>query len=820
MRRPPPSVSRMLLALIAGTPAWLSATPMDATPTAPAAVAHAAPPAAPHDLTHAAADRAGMLDQYCGKCHNATDWAGGVAFDTVDSRNVAADAALWETVARKLRGGLMPPPGNPRPDPGSISTLAGTLEQDLDTAARATPVPGHIGPHRLNRTEYANAVQDLLGLQVDTEALLPKDVATQGFDNIASALTTSPSYMEQFVTAADIISTLAVGDPATPPESAVYRVDDATNQNRHVPGLSFGTRGGLLAHHFFPADGTYEFSIQGLTGPTYIWGLNYPERVLILIDGRQVFEGRLGGPKDLKDADQRMAEAINEINARFQRIRLRVPAGPHDVGITFVARSHAESDEVLYDFQPDAGVDRLAKVAAVEIKGPYDTGAMSDTPSRRRIFTCRPANAAEEAPCAQQILSTMARKAFRRPVGDADLKGPLAFYAKGRALGGFDKGVQYGLMSILASPKFLYRTEGAGNAGRLDDLALASRLSFFLWSRPPDAQLLDLAANGKLQQPGVLEAQVARMLKDPRAHALVTSFAFGWLGISGLDLVHPDPSIFPEFDPDLREALRTELELFVGSIFDEDRSIIDLLTANHTFVNGRLAEHYGIGSVRGDRFQRVTLTDSYRWGLLGKGAILMTTSYADRTSPVVRGAYVLEHLMGTPPTSPPPNVEAFPENKAGAKPLTVRARLESHRANPSCNACHGVMDPLGLALESFNAIGAWTTLDVYARAPIDTTGKLIDGTPIKGVDDLRRALASHPGQFARTFTEKLLTFALGRTLSYYDMPTVRRIAADAAGHGYRFSSIVNAIVLSEQFRGNAPAPAAADTRQAGIARVP
>jgi hypothetical protein len=757
-----------------------------------------------------AGNRSGVLDHYCGKCHNATDWAGGIAFDTMDATHVAPDAKEWEKVTRKLRGGLMPPPGNPRPDQAVISAFATSLEHDLDAADGAAPVAGHVGPHRLNRVEYANAVQDMLGVQVDTEALLPKDVTTEGFDNIAAALTISPTYMEQFITAADIVSTLAVGDPTATPESTIYRVDDTANQSHHLPGLPFGTRGGILIHHIFPAEGTYEFSIQGLTGPTYTWGLNYPERVLIVIDGRQVFEGHLGGAQDLKDADQRMAEAINEINARFQKIRCHVLAGPHDVGVTFVARARAESDDVLYNFQPDAGVSHLAKVAAVEIKGPYDAGSVGDTPSRQRIFICRPHTAAEELPCAQQILSNIARTAFRRPVSASDLQGPLDFYAKGRALGNFDKAIQYGLMAILASPKFLYRTEdgpaGGAAASHLDDTELASRLSFFLWSRPPDAQLLDLAASGRLQQPGTLHAQIRRMLQDPRAHSLVTNFAFGWLGISGLDLVHPDPTVFPDFDSDLRDALRKELEYFLASIFDENRSITDLLTADYTFVNGRLAEHYGIGAVRGERFQRVTLQDSYRWGLLGKGAILMTTSYADRTSPVVRGAYILERILNSPPTPPPLDIGAFPTNKPGAKPLTVRARLEMHRDHPSCNACHGVMDPLGLALENFNAVGQYETVDANARVAIDTTGRLVDGTPIRGPEDLRRALAAHPEQFARTFTEKLLTFALGRTLQYNDMPTVRRIAADAATHGYRFSDIVEGIIMSEQFRSNGAAP--------------
>jgi Protein of unknown function (DUF1592)/Protein of unknown function (DUF1588)/Protein of unknown function (DUF1585)/Protein of unknown function (DUF1587)/Protein of unknown function (DUF1595) len=750
-----------------------------------------------------------LIEQYCGECHNSTDWAGGLAFDVLQTDPVGQNAKDWEQVVRKLRGGLMPPPGKKRPDARTVDAYVAALESQLDAAALQQPQSGRTGPHRLNRIEYANAIQDLLAVQVDMEALLPKDVGTEGFDNIADVLKVSPSFMDQYITAADLVTTEAVGDPGASPESDVYRVPDSSNQNRHVPGLPFGTRGGILIRRNFPTDGEYAISIQGLAGSTYIWGLDYPERVSVTLDGRQIFEGGLGGEQDLKAADQRMALAVNEINARFRNIRCHVAAGPHEIGVTFVAKSAAESDDILTAFAPDTGVPRLARVASVEIAGPFNPGQVSETPSRRKIFVCRPASTAEERPCAEQILTGIARQAFRRPVISEDLRGALSFYDRGRTLGGFDKGIQYGLMAILASPKFLYRVEPPpaetepGHAARVSDLQLASRLSFFLWSRPPDEELLQAAAARTLHQPQVLQGEVRRMLRDPKAHSLVTSFAFQWLGMSALDLVNPDPSLFPQFDEDLRASFKREIEYFIASIFDGDRSIIDLLTANYTFVNGRLAEHYGIGSVRGDRFQKVVLADTHRWGLLGKGALLMATSYANRTAPVVRGAYILDRLMGTPPTPPPPSVGAFPENKAGERPRTIRELLAMHRANPTCNACHAIMDPLGLALENFNAVGEYQTMDPDAHALIDASGKLVDGTPIKGPDDLRNALARRPGQFAQTFTEKLMTFALGRTIEWHDMPEIRRIVRDAAADDYRFSSIVLGVVNSETFQTEA-----------------
>jgi len=770
----------------------------------PAAGAHAG--TVDKSAKDAVAKQWGMLNQYCVDCHNFIDWAGGVAFDTLQPDGIADNADVWEHAVRKLRGRMMPPPGKDQPSNDEVKHFISAMEAYLDEAAGGDVHPGSPPPHRLNRTEYANAIEDVLGLSINPEDFLPKEVESEGFTNIAAVLKVSPSFIDQYVNAADILTTRAVGDRHAKTESVIYRAPETANQNRHIDGLPFGTRGGLVHEHFFPADGDYEFSIHGLAISTYIKGLDFPTTAILTIDGKEIFRDSLGGPKDLKEADQRMEIAVGEINARFQKIRRHITAGPHQVGVTFIQRSLAESDEILHPFVPDAGLPRQAKVDRLEIVGPFSPDGVAETPSRKHIFVCYPQTAAEERPCAEKVLRTAARRAYRRDVTDADMTGPMAFYDRGAKNGSFEGGIQQALMAILSSPKFLYRAEfppkGAqpGDVFRISDNALASRLSFFLWSRQPDDELIRLAGENRLHEPKVLRAEVKRMLADPKAMSLVTDFAFQWLNVSNLDIVEPDPQLFPEFDHDLRDAFIQELKYFVASILLEDHSVTELLTSDVTFVNGRLADHYGIDGVQGDRFQRIKLTDSHRFGLLGKGGILMATSYANRTAPVVRGAYILERILGTPPSPPPPNVEAFPENEAGQAVLTVRERLARHRADPSCNACHGIMDPLGLALENFNAIGQWRDVDRYAGSPIDATGKLVDGTPLNGPDDLRKALASHPADFAQTFTEKLMTFALGRALEYYDMPTVRRIVRDAKEDDYRFSSILMGIVQSDAFQ--------------------
>ena len=761
-------------------------------------------------------DRA-MLDTYCVTCHNQRAKTAGLMLDATDLSKIGEQADVWEKVVRKLRGGMMPPPGMRRPDQTQLDAFAGRLEHALDAAAVAHPNPGRIALHRLNRAEYANAIEDLLGVRVDAAALLPKDDEADGFDNVANVLTVSPSFLEQYISAARAVTTLALGAATPRPTSATYRPARGIDQAQHVDGLPLGTRGGLRVEHLFPADGDYKVNIPGLAGAGYVRGMEYQHTLIVTVDGKKIFEQQIGGDADLKAIDQQQAAAVAAINARFQNIPVHITAGPHVIAAAFIARTFAESDELLYSFRPGVGEDRIPRIASLEIVGPFGPSGVGDTPSRARVFVCRPSNTAQEDACASRILSSIARRAFRRPVTVQDMKAPLAFYAKGRASGDFDNGIREALPTILASPKFLYRAErtpasvSGAAAHRISDVELASRLSFFLTARSPDDELLAAAEKGKLSDPQLLEAQVRRLLASPRASSLVSRFAFQWLKLRGLDDIEPDPVLFPNFDDSLRDAFRKELELFVGNVLLGNHSVLDLLDADYTFVNERLALHYGIDGVRGERFRRVTLQDRNRWGLLGKGGVLMTTSYPNRTAPVLRGAWILENIMGTPPSPPPPNVEAFPENKDGEKARSVRAIMEQHRANPSCNACHGVMDPLGFALENFDAVGEWRSMDRYATIAIDASGRLVDGTPVTGPVDLRVAIRHRPEQFVQTFTEKLLTYALGRSVEYYDMPTVRRIVRDAARDDYRFASIVDGIVKSAAFQMRESSPSTVNT---------
>jgi mono/diheme cytochrome c family protein len=788
----------MSLALVAFVVAIWSSRPADVRAQSSGSVQPAA------SSGPASSPRA-LFDAYCVSCHNQRVKTGGLALD-VDISDAASSAEVLEKAVRKLRGGMMPPPGARRPDQPAIDGVVASLERALDDAAAAHPNPGRVALHRLNRAEYANAIEDLLGLRVDASALLPKDDEADGFDNVASVLTVSPSFLDQYVSAARVVTARALGNPAARPGSMTYRPARGTDQAVHVDGLPLGTRGGLLAEHLFPADGDYKLNINGLAIAGYVRGMEYRHRLIVTLDGAKVFENAIGGEADMKAIDQQQAPAVASINGRFQNIPLKVTAGPHKIGVTFVARTFAESDDVLYSFRPSAGEDRIPRVASVEIQGPFTATGLADTPSRHRIFVCRPATPAEERPCATRILSAMARRAFRRPVTEQDLSPALSFYTSARATGDFDAGIQAALPAILASPKFLYRAErspaglAAGSVHRISDLELASRLSFFLQSRLPDDELLQAAEQKRLSEPANLDAHVARLLADSNADTLITGFAFQWLKLRGLDEIEPDAVIFPNFDEALREAFRRELQLFVQAVVREDRSALDLLSADFTFVNERLALHYGIPNVRGDRFRRVTLTDPNRFGLLGKGGVLLATSYANRTAPVLRGAWILENIIGTPPAAPPPDVEAFQENKDGEKARTVRAIMEQHRAKPSCNSCHGVMDPLGFALENFDAVGAWRATDVWAGTPIDPSSRLVDGTPIGGAVDLRKAILRRPEQFVQTMTEKLMTYALGRSVEYYDMPAVRKIVRDAAAENYRFSSIVKGIVRSQPFQ--------------------
>ncbi|MDT8399025.1 MAG: DUF1592 domain-containing protein [Pseudomonadales bacterium] len=758
-----------------------------------------------------------MLEQYCVQCHGLDDFAGGIAFDLMDPAQIPAEAEVWEKVVRKLRGGMMPPPGESRPDQARSAAFVSWLEQTLDSAARGQRHPGNVALHRLNRREYEYAVKDLLGIDFDADALLPKDDVSDGFDNVADVLQVSPSFIDQYLNAARVLSTQAVGDASLRQKIVVLRADPAQDQTQHIDGLPLGTRGGVIEEHVFPADGDYSFNLN-----VFAQYEEYRHRVIMTVDGEQVFESFIGGPEEAVFSDQQGVEARRSIQGRFQDIRLPLTAGRHEIGASFVANSLMESEELLFTLAPGNGfASGGPRISAVQISGPLNPVALGTTPSRARIFSCYPQTAADEDACADEIIGKLATRAFRRPASAEDKAGPLHFYRAGRERENFEAGIQNALMAILASPGFLYRTEippaamNPGDIYTLNGLELATRLAFFLWSSVPDQELLDLGSSGELLDETVMAQQVERMLADPRAEALVSNFAFQWLDVNKVDDIDPDPSLFPEFNTALAEAFKEEMRLFVGSIFLQDRPVPELLSADYSYVNERLAEHYGIAGVLGNRFRRVTLSDESRWGLLGKGSILLTTSYPNRTAPVLRGAWILERIIGTPPNAPPPNVEALKESGDNGEAMTVRELMVQHRSNPSCNSCHGVMDPLGLALENFDAVGGWQSFDRYARRSIDASGELPDGTPLNSPADLRRALLHKPEQFVQTLTEKLMTFALGRTVEYQDMPRIREIISVAEGHDYRFSTLIKGIVNSEQFRMKALAELSEEDEAAG-----
>jgi Protein of unknown function (DUF1592)/Protein of unknown function (DUF1588)/Protein of unknown function (DUF1587)/Protein of unknown function (DUF1585)/Protein of unknown function (DUF1595)/Planctomycete cytochrome C len=757
----------------------------------------------------------GMLKQYCSKCHNAEDWAGGVAFDTMTAQEIPEQAEIWEHAVRKLRGRLMPPPGNPQPDNATVRSFVSWMENTLDTAAATREDPGKVALHRLNRKEYANAVWDLLHVQVDPNTLLPQDDRSDGFDNVANVLQVSPSFLDQYLAAARQIAVEAVGEIPEHPTGVQYVVKNPSTQSFHIDGLPLGTRGGMVVEHYFPADGEYELNIGNLAVALWVYNMEFKNTLIATLDGRKFWQTDVGGEEDMKAIDQKQDPAVDAINKRLKGIRFKAPAGPHKVGVTFLHRTFAESDDQLYQQIPGGGQDRILRLGNFEVKGPYSPTGISDTPSRKKIFVCHPAGATDEDACAQKIITTLAREAFRRPVAEADMKLLMRFYRDGRKEKDFDTGIREVVTAVLASPFFLYRAErspelvatsnssGANPPAaapyRIGDLELASRLSFFLWSTVPDEELLNLGTAEKLHDPQILTAQVRRMLADPRSMTLSTNFAFQWLGLDRLAEIQPDPNLFP-YAGDPRPDYLTELKLFVDSIFREDHNVMDLLTANYTFVNERLALDYGINNVRGDQFRRVTLEDSNRWGLLGKGGILMATAYPNRTAPVLRGAWILERVTGTPPAAPPPAVPSLKENKTGEKPHTVRELMAQHRDKPACFSCHGILDPLGFALENFDAVGMYRTKDRIAGTPIDASGELPDGTKIGGPGDLRKALTANPNQFVQTITEKLMTYATGRALTYRDMPTIRAIVRDSAKDHYRFSSIVMRIIDSDQFQ--------------------
>lgn len=714
---------------------------------------------------------------------------------------------MWEKVIRKMRAGAMPPAGMPRPDAAAHDALVSFLETTLDRAAANRPQPGRPSPHRLNRAEYANAIRDLLALDVDPAALLPPDDSADGFDNNADVLSVSPVLLERYLSAAATISALAVGDPKIIPGSETYRIRGDASQTGQDEALPPGTRGGLMATHTFPLDGEYVIKVKLLEiNLGAIRGLEYEHQLEVTVDGERVLLTPVGGPQDYTESSLNATNVVNSLAQRLQ-VRVKVKAGQRPVGAAFLMKNAAQGANRLQAFQRSTliATDHLGlpHVENITISGPFNATGVSDTPSRRRLFVCRPARAAEESVCAKRIISTLARRAYRRPVTDADLASLMSFYDAGRREGSFERGIELATRAVLVSPKFVFRVErdpagiAAGSPYRISDVDLASRLSFFLWSSIPDDELLDLAGRGQLSRAAILEAQVRRMLADPRSRALTDNFAGQWLHIRNLRNTTPDKNDFPDFDDNLRRAFERELELFVGSVISEDRSVLDLMTADYTFVNERLAKHYRIPNVYGPDFRRVSLKQDARRGLLGKGGVLTLTSHADRTSPVVRGKWILDNLLGTPPPPPPAVVPPFPEEVPGVL-TTVRARMEQHRSNPACAGCHRVMDPLGLALENFDAVGAWRTRE--SGIPIDASGELTDGTKIDGVAALRDELLKRPDVLVGTMTEKLMTYALGRTLEHQDMPAVRAIVRASARENYRFSSLVRGIVSSVPFQ--------------------
>jgi len=783
-----------------------------------------------------------MVTRYCVGCHNARAKVGGLALDSLNLQTPANDAATWEKALRKLRGHLMPPPGSPQPPQKDVDSFVAWMENTLDTNAKG-PKAGYVPIQRLNRTEYASAVKALIGVDVNEKEILPQDIQVEGFDNIAESLTTSPAFLDQYISAARLLAKAGVGDMRPPISSWSYKAGG--NQDPEMP-FPPGIRAAMAFTHNFPADGEYRFStaFDDQSIGLYNRGLQNRTTQVILIDGKVVFKGDIGGAEDLRLANVKGTDGWAQILERFQKIPVKLTAGPHTIILGFTERSHVESEDNVGTGGGGAFGGRgtgapMANLAnpqnnAIEIKGPYNPTGITDSKTRPMIFVCDP-KAIGELPCAKQIAQNLAHRAYSRPVTEADLAYLMRFYNEGRLDNQpFDKGVEQIVAAVLASPDFLYRAidppagalavkssgaggeqTGAGGASAapafaLDDLALASRLSFFLWNQGPDDVLLGLAERGALHDPRSLDAQVDRMLADPRAETLVTSFALKWLNVDDLTAVVPDAQIFPEFSDGLRTDFASEIELFLKSVLLDNHDVRELLTSDQTFLDERLARHYGVTGIHGPQFRRVKLDDPARFGLLGKGAVLLRTSYGDRTSPVLRGAWVLDKLMGTPPTPPPPNVVVDLTQKAGEKPKTLRARLERHRTDAVCSGCHSVIDPYGLALENFTVTGQWRTVDREAHEPIDAGSTLVTGTPVNGPVALRNALLARPDQFPQAVTEKLMMYAIGRKLAYHDMTQVRAIVQAAAKHDYRFAEIVHGVVRSDAFREQAP-PVAPNT---------
>ena len=796
-----------------------AAVPRAGAPQAPAQPSRDVSP------TVTPADRA-LVDKYCVTCHNQRLKTSGLALDAAELGDVPAHADVWEKVIRKVGAGMMPPAGVPRPDEAARRALISRLEDVLDRAAKSSPNPGRPLVHRLNRAEYANAVRDLLAVEVDVSSLLPPDDSSGGFDNNADVLGVSPVLLESYLTAAERISALAIGDPNTPPMGELFRVRQDESQDRHVEGLPLGTVGGLLIETTLPLDGEYQFQVRLFrTNLGTMRGLEYPHQLEISVNGERVHLASFGGDKEIASSSDNPTITGDDVDGRFT-VRVPLKAGPAKIGVAFLEKTHAlntrrlqsyvRSSSDTIDFSGNPHIDEVI------LTGPFKATGVGDTPSRRRIFVCEPKAAADEEACAGRILSALARRAYRGNVAKEDLQTLQEFFQRGRRDGGsFDAGIDLALRRLLASPKFLVRVErdpapvAPGAPYRLSDLEIASRLSFFLWSSIPDDTLLDVASKGGLSTAAGLDQQVRRMLADSKSQALVDNFVGQWLQLRNLKTKQPNSHEFPDFDDNLRQALGTEAELFFASIMREDRSVLDLMTADYTFLNERLARHYGIPNVYGTHFRRVTLKDETRRGLLGKGAVLMVTSHPHRTSPVLRGKWILENVLGSPPPPPPDVVPPFDEEAGAAKPKSVRERMEQHRRNPACASCHRMIDPAGLALENFDAVGAWRTKDGGTRGtPVDASGQLVDGTQINGVVELRAALMREPETFVRTITEKLMTYAIGRGVTSSDMPAVRTIVRDTGKDQYRFSSVILEIVRSVPFQMRLKSPAG-ETESAG-----
>ncbi len=744
-----------------------------------------------------ASNHKAVLDRYCVTCHNERMQTGNLALDTLNINRVGDHAELWEKVLRKLQTQSMPPPRRPRPDTSTYDEFAAWLVAELDHASTINLNPGRPTIHRLNRLEYGNAIRDLLALEVDTDTLLPSDDMAYGFDNNADILTVVPGLLARYMSAARKLSRLAIGDPSIDADIVHYPISSLLVQDDQMnDDLPFGSRGGTTIRHYFPLDGEYVVSIKLQSG----------------VRGQQGIDVRLDGMRvGLLSVGQRKVPTLRGQPAIADGLTVRFPAraGSHVIGVSFVKRARTTegigpSHLPLWTFSTGPGFARHAALQSVQIEGPFNPNGPGDTPSRRRIFICRPAGTQDEESCTGKILATLARRAFRRPVTDDDLQVLQDFYTEGRRRGSFDAGIQRALESILVDPEFLYRFErdpadvAPATAYRLSDVELASRLSFFLWASIPDGELLDVAAEGRLSNQAVLEQQVRRMLADERSSALVTSFAGQWLHLRRMDSVTPDVNAFPTFDENLREAFVRETELFLGSQLKKDQSVIDLLTADYTFVNERLARHYGMPDIFGSRFRRVAQHDDARRGLLGHGSILTVTSLATRTSPVVRGKWLLENILGTPPPPPPPNVPELGDQPDSGQVTSLRERLEAHRVNPICANCHSRMDPIGFAFENFDAVGRWRETD--NNVPIDSSGVLPDGTAFAGVSELRDVLLSRRNEFVTTVTQKLLTYALGRGTEYYDQPAIRTIVREAARDDHRWSAIILGVVRSIPFQ--------------------